>query len=81
MSEYLKPESMLCNTNTTTTTTTNNNNNKQMEVTSGADVQEKTRRKIKWTKEMNEAVLSCKHNARILVKSDEAPLSESGRNI
>ena len=32
-----------------------------MEVTSGADVQGKTRRKIKWTKEMNETVLSCKH--------------------
>lgn len=50
-----------------------------MEVTSGADVQEKTRRKIKWTMEMNDAVLNCKHKARILVKSDEAPLSDSGR--
>ena len=50
-----------------------------MEVTSGADVQGKSERKIQWTKEMNEAVLSCKNKARILVKSDEEPLSESGR--
>ena len=45
----------------------------------GADVQSKTRRRIKWRDEMNVVLLSCEKTAQLLVKSNEPPPAENGR--
>ena len=45
----------------------------------GAGGQPQNRPRIKWTDEMNVALLSCKKSAQLLVKSNEPPLAENGR--
>lgn len=41
--------------------------------------EQQTRGRLEWTEEMNTAVLECKKKALILVKSDQAPVLESGK--
>lgn len=43
----------------------------------GAGVQSRTRRRIIWTNEMNAALLTCKKNAQLVVKSNEPPPAEN----